>query len=431
MGRAGPDGRVKPSDSSPVVVIGAGPHGLAATAHLRAAGLPVRTFGEPMTFWRETMPAGMFLRSSIRASSISDPDRRLTIGDWARALDRELVYPIPVRDFIDYGLWFAQQVVPDLDTRTVASVTKPDAALRVTLTDGEELAASRVVVAAGLAPFVYVPPVFRDLSPQSISHTCHAPDLERFRGQSVLVVGGGQSALEGAALLSEAGVAVEVLVRRNSIFWLSGRGPSGHHFATDLPAPLPAAAPATRPGFRARRGLYMRAAPTDVGGKYAGWLGAAPDACHLLPPRVRVPFSYNCVRPAAAHWLPDRLRSVSISYGRRIVSAREHDSGIEVVLDDGDRRRADHILLGTGYRMNVREYPFLAPPLARAIDVAQGHPKLRRGLESSVAGLHFSGAPAYWSFGPTMRFVVSTAYTGPAVTQGVLDQRVPDFRWAF
>ena len=81
--------------------------------------------------------------------------------------------------------------------------------------------------------------------------------------------------------------------------------------------------------------------------------------------------------------------------------------------------------------MNVAEYPFLSPPVALALDVAEGHPRLGRGLESSVAGLHFSGAPAYWSFGPTMRFVVSTAYTGPAVTQGILGGRAPAFRWAF
>jgi cation diffusion facilitator CzcD-associated flavoprotein CzcO len=44
-------------------VIGAGPHGLAATAHLRAAGLDVRMFGEPLEFWQRHMPAGMLLRS--------------------------------------------------------------------------------------------------------------------------------------------------------------------------------------------------------------------------------------------------------------------------------------------------------------------------------------------------------------------------------
>ena len=381
-----------------------------------------------MTFWRETMPSGMFLRSSIRASSIADPGRRLTISDWARTVSRELRYPIPIRDFIDYGLWFQERVAPDLDTRVVASITKTGSEFCVTLGDGEEVIASRVVMAAGLAPFVFIPPVFRDLSRRSVSHTCHAPDLERFAGRAVLVVGGGQSALESAALLSELGTRVEVLVRRDSIYWLSGHGPATNHFAAAVPE---AVAPPPRPSLRARHRLYVREAPTDVGGKYASWLGAAPDMCHVLPPRARVPFSYNCVRPAAAHWLPDRLRSVRITYGRRIVSAHEDDDGVEVVLDDGDRRRADHILLGTGYRLIVREYPFLAPQLALALDVGDGHPRLRRGLESSVGGLHFTGAAAYWSFGPTMRFVVGTAYTGPAVTQQILQQRARVLRWAF
>ena len=275
-------GLVEPDDARPTVVIGAGPHGLSATAHLRGAGVPTRILGEPMTFWRETMPRAMFLRSSIRASSIDDPGHTLSIGDWAQATDRELRYPIPVQDFIDYGLWFQRQVAPDLDTRTVASVTKEGAEFCVTLADGEEIPASRVVVAAGLAPFVYVPPVFRDLSPAAVSHTCHAPDLDRFAGQSVLVVGGGQSALESAAILNETGASVEVLVRRDAIFWLSRNGPAGNHFASDVPVAAPSSPPG-RPSFRARRGLYMRAAPTDVGGKYAGWLGAAPDVCRRLP----------------------------------------------------------------------------------------------------------------------------------------------------
>ncbi len=52
-------------------------------------------------------------------------------------------------------------------------------------------------------------------------------------------------------------------------------------------------------------------------------------------------------------------------------------------------------------------------------------------FESSVTGLHFTGALAAESFGPAMRFVVGTAYTAPALTQGVLGRRRPLFRWAF
>ena len=46
-----------------VLVIGAGPYGLAAARALRARGLSVLVLGRPMGFWRDHMPAGMLLRS--------------------------------------------------------------------------------------------------------------------------------------------------------------------------------------------------------------------------------------------------------------------------------------------------------------------------------------------------------------------------------
>lgn len=417
-----------PSDSRPVVVIGAGPHGLSAAAHLSALGFPTRAFGDPMSFWRDTMPPGMLLRSSPRASSIDDPGRKLTIGAWSSASGRELRYPIPPQDFIDYGSWFQQQAVPDLDRRQVASVKRTDSEFVVRLADGEIVLASRVVVAAGLSPFSYVPPVFSQLPDSLVSHTSTALDLESFARRRVVVVGGGQSATEGAALLHEAGAEVELLVRADSIFWLGSRGPASHASAAAIPAP---AGPPPPPSFRARHGLHWRPAPTEVGGRVLSWVGAAPDVCRALPSGVRSTLSYSCVKPAAAHWLPDRLRSVTMTFGRAITAAREVAGGVSLQLDDDSERHADHVVLGTGYMMDVRRYPFLAPELAGAVRVAHGYPVLRRGLESSVDGLHFSGAPAYWSFGPTMRFVIGTAYTGPAIAQGISGRRFPAFRWAF
>jgi hypothetical protein len=54
------------------------------------------------------------------------------------------------------------------------------------------------------------------------THTSAHRDLSRFGGKRVLVVGGGQSALESAALLHEAGADVEVLVRKDHLIWLHG-----------------------------------------------------------------------------------------------------------------------------------------------------------------------------------------------------------------
>ena len=54
-----------------VIVVGAGPYGLSATAHLRSAGVDVGIFGDPMSFWR-SMPKQMLLRSNRTATSMID-----------------------------------------------------------------------------------------------------------------------------------------------------------------------------------------------------------------------------------------------------------------------------------------------------------------------------------------------------------------------
>jgi cation diffusion facilitator CzcD-associated flavoprotein CzcO len=57
------------------IVVGAGPYGLSAAAHLKGAGVDVHVVGRPMSFWREQMPVGMLLRSPFVACSMSDPER--------------------------------------------------------------------------------------------------------------------------------------------------------------------------------------------------------------------------------------------------------------------------------------------------------------------------------------------------------------------
>ena len=427
----GMSGALAPTSEHPVVVIGAGPHGLAAVAHLRGAGVPVRAFGEPLAFWRETMPPGMWLRSSPRASSISDPADALTLARWGAEEGREIASIVPIGDFVEYGTWFQQRAAPDLDRRLVASVRRDAGGFAVTLADGEQLSASRVVIAAGLAPFAHTPPPFAELAPALVSHACATPELKRFAGRAVAVIGAGQSALESAALLHEAGAEVEVIGRAPAVFWLGDWSPA-EAAAGGAPAPVVPSTPApVSRSWRARHGIYWRPAPTDVGGRLTSWVGAAPDVVRHLPRFVRAPLTYHCIRPAGAYWLPDRLREVTITLGRSVVRVSERDGRAALALGDGSERTVDHVLLGTGYAIDVRRYAFLDPTLAAELRVAQGSPVLRRGLESSIAGLHFVGAAAAESFGPAMRFVVGTSYTGPALAQGILGKRLPLFRWAF
>jgi hypothetical protein len=313
----------------------------------------------------------------------------------------------------------------------VARVRSHAGELVVTLADGEELSAGRVVVAAGLGPFAHIPAVFAELPGELVSHVAASPDMDAFAGRSVAVIGAGQSALETAALVHEAGAAeVELIGRAPAIFWLGRWSDASANGNGDAPV-VPSVMTPPEQSFRARHGLFWRSAPTDVGGRVSSWVGAAPDVMRHLPRGVRAPLTYHCIRPAGASWLPDRLREVTITLSRGVVSASEHDGRVRLRLSDGSEREVDHVLLGTGYRIDVSRYPFLDPELTAGLRMREGSPVLGRGLESSVPGLHFVGAPAAESFGPVMRFVVGTAYTGPAIAQGILGRTTPVFRWAF
>ena len=104
---------------------------------------------------------------------------------------------------------------------------------------------------------------------------------------------------------------------------------------------------------------------------------------------------------------------------RTIVSTAVLGDRVKISLDDGSERTADHVLLGTGYRVDVSQYEFLAPELAQSISRFNGYPCLKKGLETSVPGLHILGAPAAWSFGPLMRFVSGAGYASRSLVESI------------
>lgn len=120
-----------------VAIVGAGPYGLAAAAHLKSAGVSIRVFGESMEFWQRQMPIGMCLRSTWDASHISDPHGALTLDQYQKEHGVHLSKPLPLADFVRYGQWFQRQVVPDLDCRRVARIESNPYGFRVGLADGE------------------------------------------------------------------------------------------------------------------------------------------------------------------------------------------------------------------------------------------------------------------------------------------------------
>ena len=363
----------------PTVVIGAGPYGLSIAAHLAGAGVPTRVFGKPMAFWRG-MPSDMHLRSAWSASSLSAPQHAYNLDRFLAATGRRAQLPIRLPFFVDYGLWFQRQAVAEVDPAIAQSVASDGHHFRVGLDDGRTIRAARVIMAVGIDRFANLPEFAADLPQSLASHTSAVHDFHRFMGQRVAVVGGGQSAIEWAALLHEAGAQVELIVRHD-VRWLKLHDYRG-------------------PG---RRILY---APSDVGPPGLNWLLHFPLAFRLLPQSAQQAVARRAVRPAGARWLINRVVGrVRITTNTHVLSARAVPGGAHLELSDGTRRLVDHLILATGYRPALKKLTVIAPSLRQTIRQRDGFPILNRWLESSVAGLHFAGGLADRSYGPICRFV--------------------------
>ena len=188
----------------------------------------------------------------------------------------------------------------------------------------------------------------------------------------------------------------------------------------------------------------MSRPPTDVGGRL-GWVAAAPDVYRLVPQRLRTVVTERCLRPRAGPWLKPPLADVTFTLDRRIVGADTEGSGVRVRLDDGSARSVDHIVLGTGFRIDAGSYPFLSERLVSKLDLVAGYPRLGPGLESrrstsqQLDQAHAFLAPLLGSaIAPTLfgiallccglNSTVTATFSGQIVMEGFIDIRLPG--WA-
>jgi hypothetical protein len=157
----------------------------------------------------------------------------------------------------------------------------------------------------------------------------------------------------------------------------------------------------------------------SVGPFPLNWVAEAPAFVHLLPATLRTEFNARCLRAKASGWLRPRFDNVRINAGRSIRAARVVGDQVTLDLDNGSDT-FDHVVLATGYRIDIARLGIIAPALLGEIAVSDGAPRLVRGMESSVAGLHFVGATAVHSFGPLMRFVWGASFAAKAVVRKVV-----------
>jgi len=154
----------------------------------------------------------------------------------------------------------------------------------------------------------------------------------------------------------------------------------------------------------------------DVGPIGISRLVAHPKLMFHVPPGLKDRIRTRAVRPAGAPWLMPRLPGVTITTGRTVQSAREVGEEVQLALDDGSERRVDHVVLGTGYQVDVAQYHFLSRELLKEIRLLDGYPILGPGFRASVPGLHFIGATAARTFGPLLYFVAGTEFASRELT---------------
>jgi thioredoxin reductase len=346
------------------------------------------------------MPIGMLLRSERPGTHIADPNRTLTLDHFETEQRTALPRRIPLDDFIAYGLWYQQRAVPKVDSRRVIQISSTSGRFRLTLSDGNIISAERVVVATGLEGYASRPAAFANVPVTLAPHSSEVRNPAAFAGLEVAVMGAGQSALELAALLHEAGAHVEVIARHPMIHFLSGRDLLRHSPVHKLIYP-----------------------PGELGPPGINWIIELPELFRSLPSPMQRWVALQ-VGPVGAAWLRPRLEKVRMTASRSVVAAKPVEGRLHLVLNDGSERLVDRAVLATGYKIDIDKETILEPTLAKSLRRMNGVPELASGLESSVPGLHFAGAVAAANFGPLMRFVAGTGYAARAITRHVVPSRM-------
>jgi cation diffusion facilitator CzcD-associated flavoprotein CzcO len=369
--------------STDLLIIGAGPFGLALAAHARHLGLDYLIVGEPMRFWRAHMPARMLLRSACDWHL--DPEGVDTIHAFLRARGQTPADVEPLaRDFyLEYAGWFQAQKqiapLPVFVERLDAIDTGGDRFV-ATLAGGGTITARHVVLAIGFEHFARIPDDLRSLlPPDRIQHTCHAVDFNGVREQRCLIVGGRQSAFEWAALMAEAGAAaVHVVYRHDTPAFTESDWSWVGRLVDGL---------LDNPGWY--RGL-TQAEKDDLGQRF--WAEGRLKLEPWLAPRVQ--------RDPVRLWPRTRVTSCHTQNGAVKITLTS-DSGSEDV-------EVDRVVFATGYAVDISRVPLLARGnVLPQLRIENGFPALDDGFQTSVPGLFITSMPATRDFGPFLAFTVS------------------------
>ncbi len=392
--------------TSEVAIIGAGPYGLSIAAHLRKQNIAFRIFGTPMASWRFHMAKGTFLKSDGFASNLYDPDATFTLASYCREHDlpyADVGNPVPIETFVAYGLQFQRRFVPELEETDILSVHQVPEGFELLTKSGETVRVKRVVVAAGITHFSYVPPLFAHLPENYLTHSSQHKDVSSFRNRSVAVLGAGASAIDLAGLLHEAGADVQLIARRDAVAF--------HN-------------PPVEPRALREKILNPRS------GLGLGWRSRlctdAPLVFHALPLKLRMRAVQRHLGPAPGWFARAKVVDrVAMHLGTRMQEATAREGGVQLKFKDSDASEkelsVDHVIAATGYKVKLSRIHFLDESLRQQLRGVEDTPVLSRNFESTVPGLYMVGLASSNSFGPLTRFAYGAKFTAKRLSKHLTD----------
>ncbi|MEU7719531.1 flavin-containing monooxygenase [Streptomyces tibetensis] len=316
--------------SAPTIVIGAGPHGLAAAALLNRSGEPTMILERSHhvgASWTQRYDH-LRLHTTRGASKLPGLAVPRQAGPW---MSRD--------DYVRYLEGYAAHHRLDVRVATPAQrVERAQPGSRaqwLVHTPAGPVPTDAVVVATGRCHTPNLPHwPGRSAFTGTLLHSAHYRSPAPYRGQHVLVVGAGNSGTEIASVLAGAG-AERVWISIRTPPNILPRSSARWHAVGRLTEALPLA-------WRDRTSLLTQRL-------------AVPDLTSRGLPRPRTGLytrnAHEGVSPVLDHGFVDSVRSGRVE---PVAAVRAFD-GPDVVLTDDTRLRPDTVIAATGYRADLHD----------------------------------------------------------------------------
>jgi thioredoxin reductase len=373
-----------------LLIVGAGPFGLSMAAYAKYHNLDHLIIGRPMSFWKENMPKGMFLRSG-RDWHLC-PKEIYTIHKFlgTKQLKPEDVEPLSLDLYLSYAEWFQEQTKVQIQESLVRRLDHSNNQFVATLDDGQTITASNVLLALGFRYFKNVPTELTEIIPaKRFSHTCDLVNFDSLKGKRCLIIGGRQSAYEWAALINENGAAAIHVSHRHEM-----------------------------PQFTKSDWAWV--SPTvDTMTKNQGWFRKLPR--QKLEEIQRRFWAEGRLKLEPWLWQRINKENIKIWPSSRVVACKELPTGdLEVKLDVGETLTVDHIILATGYKVKMENVPFLAAGnVLSKLKMQEGSPVLDENFQSNIPGLFITSMAATRDFGNFFAFTVSAVASAKIIGRAI------------